>query len=242
MNIIKFIPVIKDNLWENILIPPVKSSKKIPDWYKELAPYKVGTSNNLKDLNPTNDRGSDGSDVSTKLCMPFLDAISSGYMYCLEDDLLVELDENGLPNLSWKKDIFLIDKRPRVDMPIPKECHPVHFGIKMNWYYETPPGYSLLFTHPLNRFDLPFYTPSGIVDSDIWGLPVFISFFLKKDFQGIIPQGTPIFQIIPIKREEWDLNIDSTNETIEKHKVLEENRRSHITAHYKKSVWQKKNY
>ncbi len=41
-----------------------------------------------------------------------------------------------------------------------------HFVIKFHnlWTIEAPEGYSLLFTHPVNRFDLPFTTLTGWVD------------------------------------------------------------------------------
>lgn len=239
--IIKFIAGNNNETFLNTIVPPVKSSLKIPQWYKDMTPYG-GHSNNIKDLHPVNDRGSDGSNVSTKLCPPFLDSMLLGYMYCLEDDLLVELDNDGAPILSWQKDIMLVDKRPNVDMAIPEGFYPVQFGIKMNWYYETPKNYSLLSVHPLNRPDLPFYVSSGTVDSDIWGLPFFIPFFIKIGFEGVIKQGTPITQLIPIKRDDWDIKILKDKKTIEKHKIREEKRRTHVTGHYRKTTWQKKNY
>jgi hypothetical protein len=233
---IKFIPAGNNHL----LISPEPAYKKIPQWYRDLAKHL--TSNDLENLNPINDRGGDGSNVSTKLCLPFQDAMTTGYMYLLEDDLNIELSKNGKPTLSWSKDMFLIDKRPNVDLAIPDDVHPIHFGVKMNWFYETPKDYSLLMTMPLNRPDLPFWTPSGIVDADIWGLPAFLPFFIKRNFEGTIPAGTPIVQMIPIKRESWNLVIDDSEETVEKHDLLSENRRSDITAHYRKFAWNKKQY
>jgi hypothetical protein len=240
--IFKFIPT-DSNKTKNIdTILPTKSISVIPEWYKDLAGYHHGTSHSLEYLNPINDRGSDGSDVSTKLCLPFMDAMTSGYMYLLEDDVDVTLDENGKPTVSWNNFSNVMDIRPQVDMAIPEECHPIQFGVKMNWYWETPKNYSTLITHPFNRPDLPFYVPSAIVDSDIWALPAFIPFFIKRNFIGRIKRGTPIFQMTPIKRENWSLEIDSSEESILKHKILEEKRRSHITAHYKKTTWQRKKY
>jgi hypothetical protein len=239
-NKMKFVPISNDKNIIDMLTPPIEAYKVVPNWYKDLAGYHGGTSNDIRYLFPINDRGSDGSDVSTKLCMPFMDALMSGYMYLLEDDLNIEINENEKPELSWQKQMPLVDIRPMVDMAIPKDCHPIQFGFKMNWYYETPKDYSVLITHPFNRYDLPFYVPSGIVDSDIWGLPVFIPFFLKKNFNGKILQKTPIFQMIPIKRDPWELDIDYSKESYEKHIILEEKRRSHVTGHYKKSTWQKK--
>ena len=88
------------------LLSPEPSYKKIPQWYRDLA--KHFTTNDLQSLCPVNDRGGDGSNVSTKLCLPFQDAMSLGYMYLLEDDLEVKLDVYGKPSLSWKKNFMMM--------------------------------------------------------------------------------------------------------------------------------------
>jgi len=222
--------------------PPVKASSVLPDWYKDLASYNGASSHSIRHLYPVNDRGQDGSDVSTKLCVPLLDSMLSGYMQTLSEDVEVTVDKDGKPSLLWESPNAVVDTRPIVDFPIPRDCYPIHFGWKMSWYYETPPGYSLMITHPHNRWDLPFYSPTGIVDSDIWGLPVFMTFFLKRGFEGTIKKGTPLFQMIPIKRDDWELNIDYSEKYFWENKVKEEKRRSHVTGHYKKTTWQRKNY
>jgi hypothetical protein len=222
----------------NRLSPPEPAVRHVPEWYKSLAKFE--RSNDEITLDPVNNVGTDGAQVSTKMCMPFFDATTAGYMYVLEDDLHVSLDENGKPSLSWNGDVMLVDKRPIVDIVVPDNCHPIHYGWRMNWYYETPPGYSVLITHPMNRYDLPFYVQSGIVESDIWGLPVFIAFFLKRNFQGVIPKGTPIMQIIPFKRDSWELEVVDTEEELDKHELMAENRRSMLYGYYKKTAWRKK--
>jgi hypothetical protein len=219
---------------------PQESKKYIPSWYKKLS--KFHKSNSISKLHPVNDRGTDGSAASTKLCMPFFDALTSGYMYTLDYDLHIKQDKNGFPVLSWEGDNMIVDKRLMIDVPVPTYHHPMHYGWKVNWYSETPKGYSLLITHPLNRHDLPFTTMSGIIDADLWHTPVFTSFFLKKNFIGIIPKGTPIFQMIPIKREEWSLEIDYSNKNIEENQIKDEKRRSLIYAYYKNIIWQRKQY
>ena len=220
------------------LTAPQPAARHVPEWYKSLA--KFNKSNEEKTLSPENVLGTDGAQVSTKMCMPFLDATTAGYMYVLEDDLCVSLDKDGRPSLSWAGNVMLVDKRPIIDIVVPDGCHPIHYGWRMNWYYETPPGYSVLITHPMNRYDLPFYVQSGIVESDIWGLPVFIAFFLKRNFQGVIPKGTPIMQIIPFKRDDWELEVIDTDEELDKHELKAENRRSMLYGYYKKTAWRKK--
>jgi hypothetical protein len=73
------------------------------------------------------------------------------------------------------------------------------------WTIEAPEGYSLLFTHPVNRFDLPFTTLTGLVDCDRYH-DAWIHFPARwndPDFRGVLPRGTPIAQCFPIKRDRW---------------------------------------
>ncbi len=233
---IKFVPSFKNEAVK--LLPPEPGVRHVPEWYRALARHDK--SNDEKTLHPENHIGTDGAIVSTKMCPPFFDAITAGYMYVLEDDLHVDIDDNGKPILWWENELMLIDKRPYNDIPIPEGYHPVHYGWRMQWYYETPPGYSILVTHPMNRNDLPFLTASGIIESDIWGLPVFTTFFLKRNFRGVIPKGTPIFQIIPFKRDNWELEVVDNDEELDKHELLAEDRRSSVYGHYKKTTWRKK--
>jgi hypothetical protein len=41
------------------------------------------------------------------------------------------------------------------------------------------------------------------MDSDKYSTSGNIPFFIKEDFVGVIPAGTPFAQIIPIKRSDW---------------------------------------
>jgi hypothetical protein len=222
----------------DMITPPVPAVSKVPEWYRSLA--RFDRSNDDITLGVNNNVGTDGAMVATKMCMPFFDALTAGYHYVLEDDVYVDLDKDGKPIISWKGQVMMVDKRPTIELPVPDNCHPIHYGWRMNWFYETPPGYSVLITHPMNRYDLPFYTMSGIVESDIWGLPVFTAFFLKRNFIGVIPKGTPIFQIIPFKRESWESECIETEETFERHQFAAENRRSRLYGYYKETAWRKK--
>jgi hypothetical protein len=81
------------------------------------------------------------------------------------------------------------------------------FLIKFNnvWTIEAPEGYALLFTHPVNRFDLPFTTLTGLVDCDRYR-DAWIHFPARwhdQNFRGVLPKGTPVAQCFPIKRENW---------------------------------------
>jgi hypothetical protein len=83
------------------------------------------------------------------------------------------------------------------------------------WAIETPKGYSCLFVQPFHR-DSAFTILPGVVDTDKYVQPVNFPFVLNDiKWEGLIPAGTPIAQVIPFKREDWNMEI-GTISNIEK--------------------------
>ena len=65
-------------------------------------------------------------------------------------------------------------------------------------------------------------------------------FYINKDFEGLIPAGTPMYQMIPFKRESWTsgcLEFDAT--TNERNTRTMKNK---FWGTYKQNFWQKKNF
>jgi len=87
--------------------------------------------------------------------------------------------------------------------------------------------------------DLPFQTLSGIVDCDVHPNSVFVPFFLKKDFEGIIPAGTPIMQLLPFKRESWESSKGPVNKMARFSSDLVKRYAMH---NYRRLYWSKKSY
>jgi hypothetical protein len=210
-------------------IDPIK--KAIPQWYKAATQYSDG--------NDTPQFFNNNS--ALKLCAPFLDALTTGYMIVLTGDLVVEKDDKGNTTLRWG-DTPLLVHRPStaaITLPIPVGHSPNHYAWISNPCITIPKGYSAIFTHPFNRFDLPFTTLTGIVD-DYDMQSGQIPFFIKENFEGIIPQGTPIVQIIPFKRENW---ASVHQEGLAKKAQLNSRRASLVlSGWYKKTHWKKKLY
>jgi hypothetical protein len=79
------------------------------------------------------------------------------------------------------------------------------------WTIEAPPGYALMFTHPANRFDLPFTTLTGLVDCDRYHQSWihFPARWHDEGFSGVLPRGTPVAQCFPVKRETWTLRTEA---------------------------------
>lgn len=217
---------------------PVSSKNCIPQWYKDIPKHFV--SNDPADLRARNDEGHDGSALSIKMCTPFFQAMTAGYMIVIPEDLYVSVDENEYPKISWKSGNLIIDKNGNLENPVPAFHHPVHFAYKMQHGTITPPGYSVLITHPLNRDDLPFRITSGIQNTDIIGSPVNIGFYIKRGFEGIIKKGTPFAQIIPFQRESWQSEIDN-EVALDKEWELER-RRAYLYGRYHKEAFERIEY
>jgi hypothetical protein len=192
-----------------------RSIDVIPEWFKDLPP--------LVEI-----KGS--PDLSLKKCIPFLDAISTGYYLVTTKDYEFYADESkqeykisGDIESSLKSD-FPILKHP-IDQigNMPIDDNYIKYAFKWNNQYivKTPPGYSTLFIHPMNFPDLPFYSLSGVVDTDNFFMSVLFPFFIKKGFSGKIPAGTPVIQIIPFKRDDWKHSVDNSPSKALKHHIAE---------------------
>jgi hypothetical protein len=150
--------------------------------------------------------------MTLKKCPPLIDAMTYGFLIPLVTDVRVE---DGA--LSWDFEVPAgaiasyshspLDFHDNVQVAGTPFFNDDRFIIKFNcfWTIESPPGYSLLIGHPLNRQDLPFSTLTGLVDCDLYK-DNFINFparWVDPDFSGVIPKGTPVAQCIPVKRELW---------------------------------------
>jgi hypothetical protein len=222
--------------------PPLPSSNFIPEWYKKIPKYK-DRSNKFRNY------GIGDNNLSVKSCLPIVDSLTSGYMISLPHDIQISRDNSNLaPIINWSFSVNglpdFINSRPNRDDSCAWDNIDGYDDLLFNWLpfwcIKTPKGYSSLFSHPVNRPDLPFYTLGGILDTDGFGDAGNHPFLIKSGWEGIIPAGTPIIQIIPFKRENWRSKADKTmikefyKNYINKNRVLKD--------YYKNNFWNNKSY
>jgi hypothetical protein len=228
MKVIKFIPWLGD---KSILeYKPVRAS--LPSWWKD--------GENEFELT------GGGMANGMKTCIPFMEIMMTGYVLRIPFDIYVTKNEDGTINIRWNGpkewQMFVGERQKELGATIPRPVghEPMGFTWSSQWSWKTPRGYSTFVTHPFNRNELPFTTLSAIVDSDKFSAQGNVPFFLKKDFEGIIPAGTPFAQIYPFKREKWSSFVDdSFNDDIFINQVAEI-REPNMS--YKKRFWQKKEF
>lgn len=231
-NIIKFISIndYYHNVAEDI---PSPATKFVPEWWKKMETYAGGK---LKTRGPY-------SSATGKKCMPMLDAMTCGYIIPLWSDVLVS-NENGNKNITWRTDEAVIgshDTRQSGGVEVPEGYIDIAYKYHLPWVIKTPPGWSTLFTHPIGYKNLPFQMISGLVDTDIYPQDINPVFWLKENFEGVIEKGTPMVQVIPIKRESWKSEHLNSKEN-EHYYNQQKNLGRHMINNYIRNVWKKKEY
>jgi len=219
------------NVFKLDFFPPKPAVKEVPEWYKNTSEY-IG------------DQGKKMLGTSTphtiKKCIPVFDAITAGYILYTQVDIQVT-QQDGLPYYTWADQGAIsfhpIEQAPlhptRNEAPYPKWNNP--------YAINTPPGYSVLFTQPMHRESV-FTILEGVVDTDQYKAPVNFPFVLNDTkWEGIIPAGTPMAQVIPFKRESWEHKIGSDKERIEQEKITKKLKTLFFNS-YKRQFWSRKEY
>lgn len=183
---------------EGVIPAPVRAKTALPQWFRKLPPVTE------ERVSPT-DNG-----LTVKRCMPFLDAMATGWIIGLAGTVRMEILDGGKTvNSGWDFDRTLVSNHanhqvagnPRDPMP-PCKFHNY-------WTIVTPPGWSCLFVPLLNRPNGIFEVVAGVVDTDTYQSEIHFPFFATgADGLHVLERGTPIVQVIPFRREATDLDAD----------------------------------
>jgi hypothetical protein len=186
-------------------LQPIPAAKEIPRWYKKLPALR-------RLYHPNNPQ--EQPDYTAKKCIPLLDAFTTGYYLVTKYDSVWSLDKNGNHLCECPAELVSGGGKP-ITMHPWEQLRGMDVGDVYNEYaykfsnpyvIKTPPGYSCLFTHPFNQIS-PFLTLTGVVDTDMHPIAIQFPFLMLKDFKGTIKANTPIVQVIPFKRDDWEFSI-----------------------------------
>ena len=221
---------------------PKPTIQTIPDWYRKADRFAV---------KPNGEYWQDpmvGGKIPTwKACPAIFDIMGTGYVYRTPCDIefYEENDVIKVKVLDDKNKDFIQVRPPMPQFVPPMGYHEFHFAWWSDWAVKVPEGYSVLYTQPFNRFELPFLTTSGIIDNDQVNLPGTMPFFVVKGFTGILPAGTPYAQMLPFKRENWHSEVDADIPLIEMSMNNQANSMKYRVPDggvYQKQVWTRRVY
>lgn len=228
MSKIRFYPVTE----EGELYPyPVPAVQALPNWYKDM---------------PRRQEGAASSSLFTaRECSPMFDAMTAGYMITLPCDVEV-IYQGGDLSVDWKTGHKLLEVHGQAQHPGMPNLAGANASNVLKWVnhftMETEPGYSTLFTHPINRDELPFRIFSGVVDTDRYTMAVNFPFRFLPMPEGsmVMEAGTPIAQAIPFRRDSFEserLPYDKKAYSRKSYELFRKIRHS-----YRTQYWVKKRY
>jgi hypothetical protein len=181
---------------------PVSSIRMTPDYFKPIKPQ-------------SSEHPISGT---VKRCVPFLDALSAGFIIPMWCDVYV-LARNGELSIDFPPNFPQAETLgTHSSVQIPK--HPLsnkpYGNMPMKWInpwvIETEPGVSCIFTPPLNHMETRFKLLDGVVDTDTYYNNINFPFlWTGGDGEFFIAKGTPLVQVIPFRREAHDLEVLATN-------------------------------
>lgn len=186
-----------------VIAAPVPAKAYLPDWFRKLPAVDDSK------LSQT-DTG-----LTVKRCMPFLDAMTTGWIIPLAATVRMEIREGGaVMEAGWDFDRTMISNHgmhqvkgnPWGNRP-PRKFHNY-------WTITTPKGWSCLFLNPMNRPNGIFEIVAGIVDTDTYRSPIHFPFFATgPDGLHVIEKGSPIVQVIPFRRDATEILVEIRAET-----------------------------
>lgn len=212
--------------------PPVLASSLMPGWYVQSESYLNGKKAPNSKVDPR----------TIKRCVPVYDSLTSGYIIRTPADFYIERGENGEPFAYWATEKLLTTHSDFQVQKHPQRQNNFMFKLTNHWVVKTPKGYSCLFTQPMHH-DLPLVAMPAIVDTDVYNERVQLPFTFKDpNFEGLVPAGTPIYQVIPFKRDSWKMNIINFKFYQDIFKKNDWIMKSTLFDAYRNNFWRKKDF
>ena len=241
------------NLVRGAAPEPKPSTRFMPQWWKDAQGIsdKAGRPMSLKyevkgGASVATSLGADFN-LTFKRCVPFMEAMSIGYMIPLHFDLIIDQLEDGSYEWVSRADEQLGMSSPNQIKEIPDWPDHATLGLRVNnpWAVRTEPGVSCLFIQPMNRPDLELQLFAGVVDTDKYTIPVNFPFSIKKTSgpsSRIIEVGTPLAQVIPFRREDCKSKIFDLDSKTETSMNREYGGIMSRVQNYYRGIWSKKKY
>lgn len=186
---------------------PIPASKEVPEWYK-----KMPASHDISSLKASSDT------ETIKRCMPVFDILTSGYFIKTYTDIEISQHEDGTIKWDWALEaspIPPITSHPQFQlMGYKDDANHLIVALKFTNPFSiiTSQGYSVLVINPPHRESWGGRILEGIIDTDKYYAPINFPFILDSGFQGLIPAGTIIAQVIPFRRDSFKMEMGGEKE------------------------------
>jgi hypothetical protein len=175
---------------DGVIAEPVPAKTVLPPWFRHLPGI------DKSQLSATN------NGLTVKRCPPFVDAMSAGWIIPLVASVRLEISDGGRTvTAGWQFDRELVSNHASFQVAgSPYDPRPP-MKFHNYWTIRTANGWSCLFLPPLNRPNGVVEVVGGLVDTDTYTAPVNFPFFaIAPDGVYTLEKGTPLVQVIPVRR------------------------------------------
>jgi hypothetical protein len=196
-----------------VIAAPFPAREFLPDWFRKLPPVDKA------------ELGAGSNGQTIKRCMPFLDAMATGWIVPLAAAIRLEVRDGGSRvDYGWDFDRVMVSNH----VPYQIAGHPSQprppLKLHNYWAIRTPPGWSCLFVPPLNRAHPAIEVIAGVVDTDRYhGLINFPFLMTGPDGTYALDRGMPFVQVLPFRRADGQLAAEIRAET-----AMEADRREQV--------------
>ena len=218
------------------LANPPKSAREFwPEWFKKQRGNWEEADGNQR--------------MSVKSCPAVLDVLSYGYIIPLWSDYMVvripisKECPNGigwrLPDTNNEKFRASIHSGDQIDSyPFPPDTFYGTFKLINPWSIKTSPGYSCYICAPHYNKHPNLTILNGIIDTDIYHEGHINTWFTAPlDKEIILPYGMPVAQVIPFKREEFEMKTEVGDHRSMDNKVTQFiHNAKFVKQHYRKKL------
>jgi hypothetical protein len=205
---------------------PVPASECLPEWFKDINNVSIKTS---------------------KSCRGLYDVMTSGFMVVWPFDVTITRDENGKLFVKRTRDDerFSFHPHPHVqlgaypDANLSLQKHGVE-KVELPYKIRSSKNTSVMMIQPPYRPDLKTEVMPGVIDTDKFYSPLNVLFTIKntdttRDIK--ISAGTPLAQIIPFVRSEWQVEYNPLDLKLDQ--ITQENI-NNLDKYYQKKLWTRK--
>ncbi len=191
--------------------PPYPAKNHTLDWLKQMPPYIAGDIPTEK----TDICIADRINRTIKTCPGINDMLSCGYIVPLWTDIIVSYDcyagQIALRCFDEKTEHHFHKTAQFLTCPVHKTVSPYKAVINLHtpWMVKLPQGFSSYIYHPYwTETDEFFSVMPGIVDHDSFHvLNLIIRWNKLGKGEYLLKKGTPIAQILPFRREKFEMDI-----------------------------------
>ncbi|MGE0828571.1 MAG: DUF6065 family protein [Hyphomonadaceae bacterium] len=179
-----------------VIAPPRPAKEFLPAWWRKLQPVAT------ERVSPAN------NGLTIKRCMPFLDAMSLGWVLPLAASVRLEFKDGGkIIDAGWDFDRPMVSFHGREQVAGHPRLPRAPAKFHNYWTIRTPKGWSCLFTPLLNRGEEIVEIISGVVDTDRYHAHINFPFFpTAPDGRYTLERNMPLVQVIPFRRDAASLS------------------------------------